>query len=493
LANTISKPKEYVSTAAILKVIQQRRFKITEKVLYDTLAWLNQRTRLLEKDQQSQSYRFRIDLIRHWIAYNFQTGEDIELLESPMENMVMDEGYGPTPTVILNKEEEYAAILEKMLLTTGFLTVKERLALDNFVAEYELDRDQADLLENRVREKLLLKPRNWIQEYKDSCFYLKNFYPHTVPKNELKSLNVYISSDRLSSEKAREISKYVGLTPTVHKMSLWIGVSAAVVLTVVTGTLLFLSKTIQVTPTATTEGIIAPSDSLHTPVAPSSKGQTSEKVRVGTKIADGKVIQDQPVEKESQKIESASAPEKKEGADHQAIEEGVKKISNSPVKRQEPPKTVEAPTKSELEKEQLVACESLANNAVLVLKTAGLNYAHAATNKKLIDKIKNMNISGRTAHIQTVQQKYENYLNGFNKNFANYMQTVQTLGQYSPKLLEKAIVNIQKSSVADTVTLEFLKLFKEHVTQATNHTVEESKWKQEVQTLSLKKGVFLTK
>jgi hypothetical protein len=228
LANTINKPKEYVNTAALLKVIRERRFKITETNLYDTLAWLNQRTKLLEKDQRTQSYRFRIDLIRHWIAYNFQTGEDIELLDSPAENVVMAEGYGPTLTTMMkNKEEEYADRLEKMLLKTGFLTVHERLELDNFVVEYELDRNQADLLEHRVREKLTLKPRNWPQEYKDSCFYFKNLYPQAVPQDELSNLSIYISPDRLSSEKAREISKYVGLKPvtTTSKISRWVGMA----------------------------------------------------------------------------------------------------------------------------------------------------------------------------------------------------------------------------------------------------------------------------
>jgi hypothetical protein len=228
LANTINKPKEYVNTAALLKVIRERRFKITEANLYDTLAWLNQRTKLLEKDQRTQSYRFRIDLIRHWIAYNFQTGEDIELLDSPAETVVMAEGYGPTLTTMMkNKEEEYADRLEKMLLKTGFLTVHERLELDNFVVEYELDRNQADLLEQRVREKLTLKPRTWPQEYKDSCFYLKNLYSQVVPQEELSNLSIYISPDRLSSEKAREISKYVGLKPvtTTSKISRWVGIA----------------------------------------------------------------------------------------------------------------------------------------------------------------------------------------------------------------------------------------------------------------------------
>jgi hypothetical protein len=66
LANAINKPKEDVNSATLLKVSRERRFKITETNLYDTLAWLNQRTQLLEleKDQQTQSYRFRMDLLR---------------------------------------------------------------------------------------------------------------------------------------------------------------------------------------------------------------------------------------------------------------------------------------------------------------------------------------------------------------------------------------------------------------------------------------------
>jgi hypothetical protein len=80
LANTIKHSKEYVSTSRIFKTVQKKRFEIVDKqALYKTLAWFIQNTRLLER--KSENYCFRTDLIRHWISYEFQTGEDIEAMQ----------------------------------------------------------------------------------------------------------------------------------------------------------------------------------------------------------------------------------------------------------------------------------------------------------------------------------------------------------------------------------------------------------------------------
>jgi hypothetical protein len=151
LANTIRHSKKYVSTSSIFKTVRKKRFNVDEPALHQTLAWFIKNTRLLER--QSENYRFRTDLIRHWIAYEFQTGEDIEPL--------VGASVAPTPT------PEGAG-------------------------------------------QLLGIPFNWIQKYKESCLHLKSQYPNGVPKKALKNLrDTYISNDRISEAQAKEIEAYI--------------------------------------------------------------------------------------------------------------------------------------------------------------------------------------------------------------------------------------------------------------------------------------------
>jgi hypothetical protein len=151
LANTIRHSNEYISTSKIFKTAQNKRFEVVDKqTMYKTLAWFIKNTRLLER--QSEKYRFRTDLIRHWIAYEFQTGEDIEPL------------VGGSVVPILTPE--------------------------------------------RVGQ-LLGIPFNWIEKYKESCHHLKSQYPNGVPKKALKNLrDTYIYNDRISEAQAKEIEAY---------------------------------------------------------------------------------------------------------------------------------------------------------------------------------------------------------------------------------------------------------------------------------------------
>ncbi|MEN8216001.1 MAG: SUMF1/EgtB/PvdO family nonheme iron enzyme [Pseudomonadota bacterium] len=151
LANTIRHSKKYVSTSSIFKTVRKKRFNVDEPALHQTLAWFIKNTRLLER--QSENYRFRTDLIRHWIAYEFQTGEDIEPLV----------GASVVPTLTPEGAGQVLGI-----------------------------------------------PFNWIQKYKESCHHLKSQYPNGVPKNALKNLHdTYISNDRISEAKAKEIEAYI--------------------------------------------------------------------------------------------------------------------------------------------------------------------------------------------------------------------------------------------------------------------------------------------
>jgi len=138
----------------------------------------------------------------------------------------------------------------------------------------------------------------------------------------------------------------------------------------------------------------------------------------------------------------------------------------------------------------LDACDKLAQNAVLILKTAGWHYARAVKRRELIDKIKQMNIQGRTAQIQSAEQVYEEHIDGFEKNFINYVQTVEKLGRYPANYIEPALENIRQNGKGDTLVLESLNLMEKHVSSAISGAKNVSTWKTEVQEMALKRGVF---
>jgi DNA-binding ferritin-like protein len=133
-------------------------------------------------------------------------------------------------------------------------------------------------------------------------------------------------------------------------------------------------------------------------------------------------------------------------------------------------------------------CDKLANNAVLILKTAGWHYARATARKKLIDKIKKMDISGRTRQIQSAMQTYEEHLENFDRNFDNYAELVEELGGYPNRFIEPVIKNIRTND--DVLILESLNLLEKHVARANQGIVNIPKWKEEVEKMALKKGVF---
>jgi len=166
LANTIRHSNGYISTSKILKTVGKKRFKVDKQALYETLAWIIQNHRLLERN--SGNYRFRTDLIRHWIAYEFQTGEDIEPL------------------------------------------VGGSVVPSNQTKTYTHPKPETDE-----------ETTNWIQKYKDSCSRIKDNYPNGVPKNELKTLHdTYISNGRITESQAKEIEKLYKINSS--KNSLWV-------------------------------------------------------------------------------------------------------------------------------------------------------------------------------------------------------------------------------------------------------------------------------
>jgi len=161
LANTIRHSNEYISTSKIFKTVRKKRFEVDKQAMYKTLAWFIQNHRLLER--KSENYRFRTDLIRHWIAYEFQTGEDIE----PMVG---------------------GSVLPPMPLET----------------------------------EIVGKPIDWIQKYKESCIRLKDKYPNDVPQNELNNLHdTYIYNGGVTEAQAIEIEKDYKIYDNGIKKYLW--------------------------------------------------------------------------------------------------------------------------------------------------------------------------------------------------------------------------------------------------------------------------------
>jgi rRNA-processing protein FCF1 len=144
-----------------------------------------------------------------------------------------------------------------------------------------------------------------------------------------------------------------------------------------------------------------------------------------------------------------------------------------------------------IEEGTLDACDKLISNAALISKTAGWNYAQASKRKELIEKIKGMTIGGKAAKLHSVQQHYDEFMDGFKKHFANYVQTVEKLGRYSDSFIKPAVDKNRASHANDIIMLEFIQLLEKHVKSAMNGVVDAKGWKKDVQRLSLEKGIFL--
>ncbi len=212
LANTIQDSNKYVSSSKIFKTIKNQRFNVSKPDLFKTLAGFIKFTRLLET--KNNNYRFRIDILRHWIAYKFPSGEYIE----PM-------GGGSIWPPSWTKEpidrpllsiEERKKFYAKQVEMYGVITLAARIELDKALTELHLEHEQAEEIENKIRKI------DWVNEYKDSCQELSKQSPHGVETNEVKRLrSTYVLNRRISKDKAKEIEKKylikLGIVATLKK------------------------------------------------------------------------------------------------------------------------------------------------------------------------------------------------------------------------------------------------------------------------------------
>jgi hypothetical protein len=125
-------------------------------------------------------------------------------------------------TTMEEQEQDYAEQITE-LLEEDTITVDERMELDQFLdEESDLTYEQADAIEKQVRKELKLPPRNWKQEYQDSCTFLVDTYKRRIPKEELEKLQAtYIDSRRVSLKEAQAIANEVGLKTPSSKAFLW--------------------------------------------------------------------------------------------------------------------------------------------------------------------------------------------------------------------------------------------------------------------------------
>ncbi|MBF0550283.1 MAG: ABC transporter substrate-binding protein [Deltaproteobacteria bacterium] len=75
LANTLKYPTDYTDEDSVLATAEKLRFRLEPQQYYEAIAWFKEKTHLLEWD--SGMIRFKQDLIRCWVRYSYQTGEQI--------------------------------------------------------------------------------------------------------------------------------------------------------------------------------------------------------------------------------------------------------------------------------------------------------------------------------------------------------------------------------------------------------------------------------
>lgn len=210
LATSVENSRQYVNKKQLLKTRKERHFQFSNKELRQLIAFFKTHSRLIEWNEKG--YRFRIDIMRQWIAYYYQTGEDIEeyLLQA------------------VNPPKVYAKNLQS-LLQQQTINFKHREELDQLQKSLQLNYDETENIEHNLRKKLELRTINWQQEYESNCLYIKNKYSSSDIRKKMKLINtLYVDSSRISRSKAKEIGKRYNLISTLIP---YILLSSAILLT----------------------------------------------------------------------------------------------------------------------------------------------------------------------------------------------------------------------------------------------------------------------
>lgn len=209
LANTIQSPDDYADITAILKVAKEQKFDINEDSFIKEVATVKN-ARLLESINNKP--RFRADIFRYWIAYNYQNGADID-------EYIRTAFQAKTPT------EAYSQYI-KGLLNTPTIDFEQRQQLDVYANNLGLNHAEADDIENQVRKSLNKGVIDWIDEYKNSANYVKN---NDTQKNRNLLKKTYIRTGRISKETATDINKRFNFSVLPKKMLYWLIASLLII------------------------------------------------------------------------------------------------------------------------------------------------------------------------------------------------------------------------------------------------------------------------
>lgn len=199
LATSIENSNEYVDNKKLLQTQKLQNFKFEKNELSKIIAWFKKNSRLIE--WSAKGYRFRIDLLRIWIAHYYQTGEDIEeyLLDSVNPRVVYTKKLSP----LLKKQN---------------ISYSQRVELDKLQVLLDMSYEATEEIEVDLRTDLKLRSINWAQEYESSCLYIKNKFSDVRGKDQLKLINkTYIDSGRLSSSVAKEIRQRTGIKGSYNR------------------------------------------------------------------------------------------------------------------------------------------------------------------------------------------------------------------------------------------------------------------------------------
>lgn len=101
----------------------------------------------------------------------------------------------------------YRKLLD-VVLKNRSVSLDNRETLDRFIYNHRLDRDDAKLIEETVREKLKLPRLDWRSEYRENYEKYSKEHPEDIQQAVQKKFHeTYVSTKRISEGKAQEIEK----------------------------------------------------------------------------------------------------------------------------------------------------------------------------------------------------------------------------------------------------------------------------------------------
>lgn len=160
LAASIKNKEDYIDHRSITKIAKERRFNFEDLQLKKSLAWFKGNTRLIEWDS-NEKYRFKSDLLRHWIINTYLTGDDVD--EYLNKNI--------KPNIEKYYKEKVTFFL-KLLKNDQEISEVDRKELSQLRNKLDINEKQSIFLENEVRRELNL-PTITIYDIHESDLYKK--------------------------------------------------------------------------------------------------------------------------------------------------------------------------------------------------------------------------------------------------------------------------------------------------------------------------------